>query len=140
MAAGGAGSLVFGRLFDRVGIGVLVPLTVVTALFGPLAFFGNTWVAFAGVALWGLGIGVHESIMAAAVAGMVPASRRGSAYGIFNTAYGLSWFVGSALMGVLYDFSLPAIVIFSVVAELVAIPFFLIVRRGRATTAAGAQS
>jgi predicted MFS family arabinose efflux permease len=135
MAVGGAGSLVFGRLFDRVGIGVLVPLTVVTALFGPLAFLGTTWVALGGVALWGLGIGVHESIMAAAVAEMVPASRRGSAYGIFNTAYGLSWFVGSALMGVLYDLSLPAIVIFSVVAELVAIPFFLIVRRGLATNA-----
>ena len=134
------GRSVFGRLFDRVGIGVLVPLTIVTALFGPLAFFGSTWVALAGVALWGLGIGVHESIMAAAVAGMVPVARRGSAYGIFNTAYGFSWFAGSALMGVLYDWSLPAIVIFSVVAELVALPFFVIVRRGLTATGAGAQT
>jgi MFS family permease len=128
MAVGGAGSLAFGRLFDRAGIGVLVPLTIASGLFGPLVFLGSDWVALLGVALWGLGIGVHESIMAAAVANMVPAQRRGSAYGIFNTAYGLSWFVGSAVMGFLYDLSLPALIVFSVIAELVAIPFFLVVR------------
>ena len=68
--------------------------------------------------------------MAAAVAELVPATRRGSVYGIFTTAYGLTWFVGSALMGVLYDRSLAAAIVFSVVAELVAIPFFLAVRGG----------
>lgn len=33
MGMGGIGSLVFGRLFDRVGIAVLVPLTLLSALF-----------------------------------------------------------------------------------------------------------
>jgi hypothetical protein len=78
--------------------------------------------------------------MAAAVAGMVLVARRGSAYGIFNPAYGFSWFVGSALMGILYDWSLPAIVVFSVAAELLALPFFLMVRRGLSAAGAGAQT
>jgi predicted MFS family arabinose efflux permease len=137
MAVGGAGSLAFGRLFDRVGIGVLVPLTAATGLFGPLVFLGSDWVALVGVALWGLGIGVHESIMAAAVAEMVPSTRRGSAYGVFTTAYGLTWFLGSALMGILYDRSLPALIVFSLFAELVAIPFFLAVRGHVRSAAAG---
>jgi MFS family permease len=129
MAVSGAGSLVFGKLFDRFGIRVLLPLTLVSALFAPLAFLGGFWSAFAGAALWGLGMGVHESIMPAAVATMVPVRRRPSAYGLFTAAYGIAWFLGSAAMGFLYDFSIPAVVIFSVALELLAIPVFVAVAR-----------
>jgi len=129
MGASGLGSLVLGRLFDRVGVAVLVPLTIVSALFAPLVFLGGFTLALGGAALWGLGMGVHESIMAAAVAEMVPAPQRGSAYGIFNTGYGVAWFLGSALMGLLYDHSLPALIAFSILAEFAAVPVFLLVRR-----------
>jgi MFS family permease len=129
MGTSGLGSLLFGRLFDRRGIVVLVPLTIVTALFAPLAFLGNEAAAFAGTILWGVGLGVHESVMAAAVAQIVPQGRVASAYGLFNLGYGLAWFAGSAVIGVLYDISIPALVVFSVVAELAAIPLFLRLRR-----------
>jgi MFS family permease len=118
MGASGLGSLVFGRLFDRKGLVILIPLTVVTTLFAPLAFLGGFWVVLAGCALWGLGMGVHESIIAAAVSTMVPPQRRASAYGIFSAAYGISWFLGSAVIGFLYDHSLPALIAFSVVGSL----------------------
>lgn len=136
MAVSGTGSLAFGRLFDRLGIGMLVPLTIVTALFAPLVFLGGSIVALIGTALWGLGMGVHESIMAAAVSGMVPATRRGSAYGIFNTGYGLAWFLGSGVMGILYDAWFPALIVFSMLIELAAIPLFVMVKR-RAPGGAG---
>jgi MFS family permease len=125
MGAGGVGSLAFGKLFDRHGIGVLVPLTVVSTLFAPLAFLGGFWAALAGTVLWGLGMGVHESIIPAAVAPMVPPERRASAYGLFTAAYGCSWFAGSALIGILYDVSIPAVIAFSMAIELAAVPFFL---------------
>jgi MFS family permease len=128
MAVSGVGSLVFGKLFDRCGIVVLVPLTLISALFAPLVFLGGFWVALVGIALWGLGMGVHDSIIPAAVAGMVSTDRRPSAYGLFTGAYGLFWFLGSAAIGGLYDFSIPAAVAFCVVAEFAAIPFFLKVR------------
>lgn len=128
MAVSGVGSLVFGKLFDRFGIVVLVPLTLISALFAPLVFLGGFWVALVGIALWGLGMGVHDSIIPAAVAGMVSTDRRPSAYGLFTGAYGLFWFLGSAAIGGLYDFSIPAAVAFCVVAEFAAIPFFLKVR------------
>ena len=129
MGMGGIGSLVFGRLFDRVGIAVLVPLTLLSALFAPLVFLGGFWVALVGVALWGLGMGVHESIIPAAVALMVPVQRRASAYGLFTAGYGVFWFLGSAALGILYGVSLPALIAFSLVAELAAIPLFFVVRR-----------
>ena len=128
MGTSGVGSLLFGRLFDRRGIAVLVPLTAGTALFAPLAFLGNGLAAFAGTILWGVGLGVHESIMAAAVAQIVPQGRVASAYGLFNLGYGVAWFAGSAVIGLLYDVSIPALVVFSVAAELAAIPIFLRLR------------
>ncbi|MGZ4207680.1 MAG: MFS transporter [Actinomycetota bacterium] len=128
MGTGGLGSLVFGKMYDRAGIGVLVPLTIGSALFAPLVFFGGFPAALAGVALWGVGIGVHESIMAAAVAGMVPSSRLASAYGLFTGAYGVAWFLGSVALGFLYGLSRTAAVSFSIAAELAAIPFFLWLR------------
>lgn len=125
MAVSGAGSLLFGRFFDRVGIRVLLPLTLISSAATPLVFFGGFKMALAGSALWGLGTGVHESIIPAAVARIVPATRRPSAYGLFTSGFGMFWFLGSAVIGALYTISIPALVAFSVAAQLAAIPFFL---------------
>jgi len=129
MAADAVGALIMGRLFDRFGLLVLAVVSLLSALFAPLVFLYGLSAAFVGTALWGLGIGAQESIMRAAVANMVSAERRGTAYGIFNAGYGVSWFVGSALMGILYDISIPLLVSFSIVAELASIPLFIIVHR-----------
>ena len=129
MAVSGIGSLVLGRLFDRAGIGILIPLTVVAAAYAPLAFLGGFWASLVGVSLWGLGMGVHESIIPAAVAPMVSPDRRASAYGLFTGAYGTAWMLGSIAIGALYGVSLTAVVVFAVAAQLAAIPLILTVRR-----------
>jgi MFS family permease len=129
MAVSGAGSLVFGRLYDRFGIGLLVPLTIVAAVYAPLAFLGGFWPGLVGICLWGLGMGMHESVIPAAVAPMVHPSRRASAYGLFTGVYGIAWFAGSTAIGALFGVSLTAVVTFAVVAELAAIPLLLVVRR-----------
>lgn len=132
MAVSGTGSLVFGRLFDRFGFGVLIVLTIVSALFAPLVFLGGFWTALIGAAVWGLGMGVHESIIPAAVAPMVPPSRRASAFGMFTAGYGVAWFAGSAAIGALYDVSLLGTVAFCVVLDLAAVPVFVLVSRRQA--------
>jgi len=118
MAAGGLGALAFGKLFDRFGLIVLVPITIAVAFFAPLVFFGGATTAILGVLLWGLGLGVHESVMSAAVANMIPASRRAGAYGVFTTIFGVAWFAGSAIEGALYDVSILALVIVAVASQL----------------------
>jgi len=122
-------ALLFGRLFDRIGISILIASALISSLFAPLVFLGGFYFALLGMVLWGIGMGAQESIMRAAVAGMVSMDRRGSAYGIFNTGYGIFWFLGSALMGILYDISIPSLIVFSVVAQLASIPLFLLVRK-----------
>jgi MFS family permease len=134
MGVGGAGSLVFGRLFDRLGFGVLIPLTLVSAFYAPLSFLGGHWVALGGMVLWGLGVGVHESLLAAVIATMVPSERRAIAYGLFTAAFGLFWFLGSALLGALYDVSIASVAVASVVLEIAAVPFLVVVARHRRTS------
>jgi MFS family permease len=125
MAVSGTGSLVFGRLFDRYGFRVLVVLTVIASLFAPLVFLGGFTVALFGAAVWGMGIGVHESIIPAAVTPMVPAQRRASAFGLFTAGYGIFWFLGSAAIGLLYDHSISWTIVFCMTTQLLAIPVFL---------------
>lgn len=129
MAVDAVAALVLGRLFDRHGLRVLIAVPVLSCVFAPLTFGGSLSAAIAGMALWGIGMGAQESVVRAAIATMIPATRRGTAYGVFNSIYGAAWFAGSALMGVLYDVSLPALVVFSVASQLSAVPILLAARR-----------
>jgi predicted MFS family arabinose efflux permease len=129
MGVDAVAALVFGRWFDRKGLSVLMVSVLISTFFAPLVFFGGFYGSLAGMALWGVGMGAQESIMRAAVAGMVSANRRGTAYGIFNTGYGVLWFVGSALMGIFYDFSIPLLVAFSMATQIVSIALLFRVKR-----------
>ncbi len=121
MGAGGLGSLVFGRWYDARGLGVLVPGTLIGVVVAPLAFLGGFWSGLAGTILWGLALGVHEAVMSAAVATMVPVAARARAFGLFTAIFGISWFAGSAALGALYDVSLPLLVVVSVLPQLLAL-------------------
>ncbi len=132
MAADAIAALSFGYWFDRRGVSVMFFAAFLSLFFAPLVFFGNFWLAFFGMVLWGLGMGAHESVMRAAVSSMTPAGYRGRAFGIFNTGYGLFWFLGSAVMGVLYDKSVMLIVLFSVAVQFVSLPLLWVVsKKGR---------
>ena len=67
--------------------------------------------------------------MRAIIAHMVSPQKRASAYGVFNAGFGTFWLIGSIIMGVLYDFSLWAIIIFSLVVQLLALPFLIWVKK-----------
>jgi len=125
MGVDAVAALILGRLFDRLGMPVIMGVAVLSALFAPLVFLGGFDLALVGMILWGIGMGAQESIIKAALAEMVPRNRRATGYGIFNTGFGLFWFLGSALMGILYDFSIWSLIIFSVIIQLGSIPLFL---------------
>ena len=119
-------ALVFGTLYDRKGVKALVISTVISAPFAIFVFSARTVpMLLLGVALWGVGMGAQESILKAAVTSMVPKDSRATGYGIFECSFGVFWFLGSWLAGVLYDWSLPAMVTVSVAAQLAAIPLYL---------------
>ena len=119
-------ALVFGYMYDKKGVKVLVLSTIISAPFSAFVFLGKSvpMVIF-GVVLWGIGMGAQESILKAAVTTMVPKSSRATGYGIFECSFGIFWFLGSWLLGVLYDVSVPIMVVVSVVAQIAAIPMYI---------------
>ena len=119
-------ALVFGLLYDKNGVRALVWSTLLSAPFALFIFaFNSVPMLLLGIALWGVGTGAQESILKAAVTSMVPKTSRATGYGVFECAFGAFWFLGSWLLGVLYDVSIPAMVVVSVLAQLAAIPLYI---------------
>ena len=119
-------ALFFGMMYDKNGVKALVWSTVISAPFAVFVFaFDSVPMLLLGVALWGVGMGAQESILRAAVTSMVPKASRATGYGVFECSFGAFWFLGSWLMGVLYDVSIPAMIAVSVIAQLAAIPLYI---------------
>jgi MFS-type transporter involved in bile tolerance (Atg22 family) len=131
MATDALAALLFGRLYDQVGMWPLVAVSAAVPLFVPLIFSADFTTVAVGMLLYGVGFGAQESVMRALVADMTPHCRRGYAFGCYNAAFGVSWFLGSVAMGVLYDISLPAMMAMSMLLQFASIPLLIVVMRGR---------
>lgn len=84
------------RVLLAVGLGVLVLADVVLATFGSVAG------VLAGVALWGLHMGLTQGLLAALIADAAPEHMRGTAFGVFNLCLGLTLLIASTLAGLLW--------------------------------------
>jgi MFS family permease len=121
MAAASVAAVLFGRLYDRVGLRGLVVLPFLAALVPLLSLSSTVVLVVGGAAVWGIGMGIHDSTMRAAVADLVPAHRRGAGYGTFTAIYGLSWLAGAAIIGLLYEHGVAAAATFVGVVQLAAL-------------------
>lgn len=120
-------ALLFGRLYDKKGLKVVLFVVAICAWSTPLLFLtGLHWI-LVGMVLWGISLGAQESIIRAVVADITPHDRRATGYGVFNGGFGFAWFIGSSLMGILYDQSLLALAAFSVVAQMASLPLLYVV-------------
>ncbi len=114
---------------EKAGLITLIAIPVFSLLIPGLVFsIKFSWV-LAGVIIWGIVMGCHETVMKSAIADLTPLKKRGTGYGVFNAAYGLAIFIGSALTGLLYEYSISAIIITSIFIEIVAISVFFIMRK-----------
>lgn len=95
----------FGKLSDRMshkqllawGLAVLIAADLV------LAMNGHWTTVLAGVALWGVHMGMTQGLLATMVADTAPADLRGTAFGFFNLVSGLAMLVASVVAGLLWD-------------------------------------
>ncbi len=99
-----------GALSDRIGRrGVLIAGTATLIVADlVLAFAGGIAFALAGVALWGLHMGLTQGLLSAMVADTAPADLRGTAFGLFNLAGGIAVLTASIGAGALWDIYGPA--------------------------------
>lgn len=127
MAVDAVAALLFGFMYDRIGVKALVFSTLLSIPFAPLVYFaGSKAVLITGELLWGIGMGTEESILKAAVATMVPKRSRATGYGVFEFSFGVFWFLGSWILGVLYDVSITAMVWLSTATQAISIPLYIL--------------
>jgi predicted MFS family arabinose efflux permease len=131
MAASALASIPLGRLFDRLGPNVALFAFFISAGAAPFVFLGTSGSALVGMILWGVGMSAQGSLLQAMLTGVIPPQKRSTAFGLFDTGYGIAWFLGSAVMGLLYDKSILAVVLFSVALQLAAIPILFIASKNR---------
>ena len=133
MAVDAFAALFFGWLFDKIGLKAMVLATLCSTFFSCFIFLtGSPVCMIVGIVLWGIGMGAEDSIMKAAVSQIIPKSMRSSGFGIFETGFGIAWFLGSWLLGALYDFNPVYLVIVSMLAQILAVVFYLACIRRRA--------
>ncbi len=138
MGVDAVAALVIGKAYDifktrrnneKAGLTTLIAIPAFS-LFIPVFVFSTKFsLCLAGAIIWGIVMGAHETIMKSAIADLTPLKKRGTGYGIFNTAYGLAIFIGSAFVGLLYEHSIFAVIIISIVIEIAAFPVFFVLRR-----------
>ena len=127
MLVDAAAALLFGYLYDKWGMKVLVFSALVAAPFCFPVFLGHSVASLViGVVMWGVGMGAQESILKAAVTDMTPKSARATGFGVFSLVFGVAWFLGSWTLGALYDVSLPLMATVSAACQLMAIPFYIL--------------
>ncbi len=123
-------ALIFGTLFDKIGSKSLQVALGIAAFSTPIFFLvPGTWALVLGIMLWGLGMGAQESVLKSVIATIVSKEKRATAYGIFNSVFGLAWFIGSAIIGLLYLKSILAVVIFSAFFEVASIVLISVFRK-----------
>ncbi|MCG2713324.1 MAG: MFS transporter [Candidatus Omnitrophica bacterium] len=114
---------------EKAGLLTLLAIPVFSLFIPAFVFSSKFSLCLAGAIIWGIVMGAHETVMKSAIADLTPLKKRGTGYGIFNATYGLAIFIGSTVTGLLYEYSIPAVIIISIVVELAAIPVFFIMRK-----------
>jgi predicted MFS family arabinose efflux permease len=127
--AGIGASLLMGKLYDRVGVPVVLVSILISSGFAPLVFSGGFLAALAGLLLWGIGYATQDTLFKAVIAGILPEGKRNTAFGLFYAGYGAGWLLGSLAAAALYERSRPALIVFSITAQLAALPLFILASR-----------
>ncbi len=130
MAIDAVTALIVGGLFDRFKLKVLFLIPIFAMPVSIFAFvWGNLILVIIGVILWGVVMGFQETVMKSAIAIIVPFQRRGLAYGIFHSLFGVAWFVGGLAIGWLYEVSIVYLIIFSIGLQVLSLVCFVYLRR-----------
>jgi MFS family permease len=130
-------SIVGGDLSDRVGrkTMILSGWVIYALVYAGFAYASSAWQAWALFIIYGIYFGLAESAEKALVADLVPDEKRGTAFGFYNLAYGITVFPASLIFGYVWSkFGAAPAFLMSAVISIVASACLLTVRQGREAT------
>ena len=97
----------FGKLSDSMSHGKLLAFGLVVLIGADLLLASATdWtLLLAGIALWGVHMGMTQGLLAAMVADTAPADLRGTGFGLFNLVSGMAMLAANAIAGLLWHYT-----------------------------------
>ncbi len=131
-------AILIGKVYDKLkfrmnnehaGLYSLILIPFLSAALLPMMFSSQMMLIYLAVIFWGIVMGSHETIMKAAIADLTSIQKRGTGYGIFNVIYGLGLFVGSALAGYFYEFSISLMITIFICIEVLALFIFFALKQ-----------
>ncbi|MCX8187426.1 MAG: MFS transporter [Nitrososphaeria archaeon] len=130
MAVDASIAIPIGILYDKFGSRIIITAPATALLVTPILFgLGGRLGFYLAAVLWGLVMGVAETVMRAAVADMTTIEVRGLAYGVYSLGLGLSWMIGGTLLAYLYQAKqIYAIIILCAILEAAATLIFTIIQ------------
>ncbi|MCM8803878.1 MAG: MFS transporter [Candidatus Omnitrophica bacterium] len=112
-----------GDLYDKIKFKALLLIPILTMILPFFAFSSNIFFSIISVIILGIIIGCHETVLRASIGDMTHSSKRGFAYGLFNSIYGIAIFIGSWIIGYLYEKNLQNILLYVILTEILAFIF-----------------
>ncbi|HOJ64662.1 MAG TPA: MFS transporter [Spirochaetota bacterium] len=128
-------ALIVGKIYDnlksglkneKAGLYLLIIIPLFTLILPFFVFTKNYILIITGIIMWGIVMGTHETIMKSVIADITHLKKRGTGYGIFNSFYGLSMFLGSFILGLLYKININFIIFFIIIIELLSLLIYYI--------------
>jgi len=139
MATNAILAVFIGVAYDRIkkktgnkhsGLLMLVFVPFVSMIFPFLFLSGSVVLIVIGFLVYGIILATHSTIMRASIADVVSLRKRGTGYGIFNTAFGLALMIGSIIFGFLIsNYEVIHIQGFTIITQIIALVVFVIMRR-----------
>ncbi|MCM8785126.1 MAG: MFS transporter [Candidatus Omnitrophica bacterium] len=126
MGVDGIVALFIGNLYDKIKLKSLIIVPFFTILLPFLSFSSNIVLSIIGIIIFGCILGCHETILRASVADIISTSKRGFAYGIFNSIYGIAFFIGSWIIGFLYENYFEFIPFYIIFVEIISFVFLIV--------------
>jgi len=125
MGIDGIFALVIGKIYDKIGLKTLLLIPFLNLLIPFFVFSLNYILAISGMVLWGMSMGIQETIMRAGISDIVSTEKRGFAYGLFNAIYGAGLFIGGVIIGFLYQYSIKTLFFVVFMLEIISIFVFI---------------
>ena len=125
MGIDGLVAFFIGSLYDKIKLKILIIVPLLSVFLSFLCFSNSLVSITFAVLSYGIIIGCHETILRAAIADLISLSKRGLAYGIFNSIYGLGFLIGGLIIGYLYGKSIRQIYFYVISIEIISLFFIL---------------
>jgi MFS family permease len=130
MGVDAVAALFIGKAYDKIGLKTLLLIPLLTISIPFFSFMQSLVAVLLGIVFWGIVMGMQETVMRAAIADLSPVAKRGSAYGIFNTVFGLGWFFAGVMVGFLYGLSFSHLFAYVLAFEFIAmVPLYFLLNQ-----------